>query len=66
MASIGYHGGMNTPKPRPSGVRLDPEVQRLIDEICRTEYRQIGNAVNLLLIEALKARGLWEIPANQG
>lgn len=45
---------------RPSSVRLDPAVQRQVEKFRRVEYRQLNNAVNILLIEALKARGMWD------
>jgi hypothetical protein len=41
-------------------VRLDPEVRVKLADFCRTDYRTMSNAVNLLVIEALTARGLWQ------
>jgi hypothetical protein len=52
-----------TPLPRhtrPGSVRLDPAVQEQVEEFRRADYRNLNNAVNLLLIEALTARGLWQ------
>jgi hypothetical protein len=40
-------------------VRLDPDVLPVITKICSDERRSLSNAANLLLIEALIARGLW-------
>lgn len=45
--------------PSRASVRLDPAVQRRVDEFRRTDYRNLNNAVNMLVIEALRARGLW-------
>ncbi|MGH3779589.1 MAG: hypothetical protein ACRDRO_02885 [Pseudonocardiaceae bacterium] len=39
--------------------RLEPDVLRVVGEVCTSERRSLSNAVNLLVIEALKARGLW-------
>ena len=52
------------PKIRAS-VMLDPKVRDLILALAETENRSFGNAVNLLLSEALAARGLLPASKNQ-
>jgi hypothetical protein len=50
---------MNEPRSRPGSIRLQAQVQAIVNEICADEYRTVSNAVNLLVIEALTARGRW-------
>jgi hypothetical protein len=51
---------MSQVTPQTTGVfRLDRDVRPIVDEVCRKERRSVSNTVNLLVIEALTARGLW-------
>lgn len=40
-------------------VRLDQDVRDAVAAFCASERRNVSNAVNLLVIEALTERGLW-------
>jgi predicted transcriptional regulator len=42
-------------QPKPTSVRLDPDVQRKLDEFRMRERRSITSAVNYLLAKALEA-----------
>ncbi len=55
---------LETPKVRTS-VMFDAKLRDLILELAETENRSFGNAVNLLLSEALSARGLLLPAKNQ-
>lgn len=49
-------------KPSPPGgttIRFDPYVRAGIMAFCAEDRRRLGDAVNMLVIEGLKARGLW-------
>ena len=52
------------PKIRAS-VMLDPKVREIILALAAAENRSFGNAVNLLLAEALATRGLLPPVKNQ-
>lgn len=68
VAAVRYSGVMTEDqlKPqRPASVRLDPQVHAQVEAFRRGEYRNFSNAVNLLLVEALAARGFWPAGTTQ-
>lgn len=46
-------------QPKATNAKIDPDVRQELIPFCKTERRTMNNAVNLLVIEALTARGLW-------
>ncbi len=46
--------------PKAVNAKIEPDVRQHLIDFCRNERRTMNNAVNLLVIEALQARGLWD------
>lgn len=45
--------------------RLDQDVREALIKFCEGERRSLSNAVNVLVIEGLRARGLWPQVTNE-
>jgi len=44
-------------RPKPTSLRLAPDVKDALTAFCRADRRSLNSAINLLLAEALTARG---------
>ena len=45
-------------RPRPTSLRLALDVREALEVFCRTDRRSLNSAINLLVAEALAARGV--------